>query len=149
MGVALMGMLADAVARGRKKKTAKESGFWDGIWGRFILANIELILPWFGVGRWITSGIKYGYAGSTNLVTVKALDEGKNLISDAIKGDLGRAAGHLLRFVGYGAGLPVLGVDELMRWLKPDNAASPSTAPRQSAPRTTAPRQTAPRQTAP
>ena len=123
MGVALMGMLADAVARGRKKKTAKESGFWDGIWGRVISANIETFIPI--AGRWITGSLR-GFTGANNIITLKAIDEVKQLIPDIIKGNFGKATLHLLRFVGFGVGIPVLGFDELKNWINPDNAASSS-----------------------
>lgn len=123
MGVALMGMLADAVARGRKKKTAKESGFWDGIWGRFIEANIETFIPI--AGRWITGSLR-GFTGANDIITLKAIDEVKQLIPDIIKGNFGKATMHLLRFVGFGVGIPVLGFDELKNWINPDNAASSS-----------------------
>jgi hypothetical protein len=121
MLMGLMQMAADAVSNGRKKK--KTNDFWDTYAGYVVMANIELVLPFFG--RWITGALQ-GYPASNNIIALKMFDEAKGVLTDLMNGKFGTAALDTLRTIGFGSGIPVLGYDELMRWFAPGNTTSSS-----------------------
>jgi hypothetical protein len=121
MLMALMQKAADDVSNGRKDKN---KDFWDTYVGQLIMTNIELAFPF--VGKWITSALQ-GYPASNNIIALKTLDEARGVLTDLKNGKFGTAALDVLRTIGFAAGIPVLGVDELLRWLAPGNTTSSST----------------------